>query len=41
MDKLLKMKQRTDDDDFNKCRSVAYDAMDNIKKRLELEFDAL
>ena len=41
MDSFMKMKKRDNDEDFNRCRATAYDALSDIKGRLGREFNAL
>ena len=41
IEKIAKMKERENDDEFNKCRRSAYDALEDIKNRYESDFNAL
>ncbi len=41
MTRVQKMKARQDDEEFNTCRSLAYDSMDAMIRRLESEFEQL
>ncbi len=41
LQKIKNMEKRDDDDEFNKCRTLAYDSLNNIKKRYEEKFEDL